>query len=40
VINFANPETKFVIRRFGKKLGVNIQDCEIRDGRVYLKHEE
>ena len=39
VINFANPETKFVIRRFGKKLGVDIHDCEIRDSRVYLKYD-
>lgn len=37
VINFATPSTKFVIRRFGKKLGVKIMDCEIREGRVWLK---
>ena len=37
VMNFANPETKFVARRFGKQLGVVVQDCEIRDGRVFLK---
>ncbi|KAJ1383139.1 P-loop containing nucleoside triphosphate hydrolase protein, partial [Ochromonadaceae sp. CCMP2298] len=39
VMNFANPETKFVIRRFGKKLGIKVQDCEIRDGKVYLKND-
>jgi ATP-dependent RNA helicase DeaD len=27
----------FVIRRFGKQLGVKVQDCEIRDGQVCLK---
>lgn len=37
VMNFANPETKFVVRRFGKQLGVKVQDCEIREGQVYLK---
>ncbi len=37
VINFANPDTKFVIRRFGKQLSVKIQDCELREGHVYLK---
>ena len=37
VMNFANPDTKFVIRRFGKQLGVKVQDCEIRDGQVCLK---
>lgn len=37
VMNFANPETKFVARRFGKQLGVRVRDCEIRDGRVFLK---
>ena len=37
VMNFANPDTKFVIRRFGKQLGVKVQDCEIRDGQVHLK---
>lgn len=36
-MNFANPDTKFVIRRFGKKLGIKVHDCEIRDGRVFLK---
>jgi hypothetical protein len=38
-MNFANPDTKFVIRRFGKKLGVKVRDCEIRDGRVFLKNK-
>lgn len=37
VINFANPETKFVVRRFGKQLGIKVRDCEIRDGTVHLK---
>jgi superfamily II DNA/RNA helicase len=37
VINFANPDTKFVVRRFGKQLGVKVRDCEIRDGQVFLK---
>lgn len=37
VMNFATPDTKFVIRRFGKQLGVKILDCELRDGRVHLK---
>lgn len=37
VMNFATPETKFVIRRFGKKLGVKVMDCEIREGQVFLK---
>ncbi len=37
VINFATPETKFVIRRFGKQLGVKILDCEIRDAAIFLK---
>jgi superfamily II DNA/RNA helicase len=37
VMNFANPETKFVARRFGKQLGVRVRDCEVRDGRVFLK---
>lgn len=37
VINFANPSTKFVVRRFGKQLGAKVLDCEIRDGQIYLK---
>ena len=37
VMNFANPDTKFVIRRFGKQLGVKVQDCELRDGHIHLK---
>lgn len=37
VMNFATPDTKFVIRRFGKQLGVKILDCELRDGLVHLK---
>ena len=37
VMNFANPDTKFVIRRFGKQLGVKVLDCELRDGQVHLK---
>lgn len=37
VVNFANPDTKFVVRRFGKQLGVKVRDCEIRDGQVFLK---
>lgn len=37
VMNFATPDTKFVIRRFGKQLGVKVMDCEIRDGQVFLK---
>jgi ATP-dependent RNA helicase DeaD len=37
VINFATPSTKFVIRRFGKQLGAKVLDCEIREGRVYLR---
>lgn len=36
-MNFANPETKFVVRRFGKQLRVKVRDCEIREGTVYLK---
>jgi ATP-dependent RNA helicase DeaD len=37
VMNFARPDTKFVVRRFGKQLGVKLQDCEIRQGKVFLK---
>ena len=37
VINFATPDTKFVIRRFGKQLGVKVRDCELREGHVHLK---
>ncbi len=37
VMNFATPDTKFVIRRFGKQLKVKIQDCEIREGQIFLK---
>ena len=37
VINMATPDTKFVIRRFGKQLGITVKDCELRDGRVFLK---
>lgn len=37
VMNFANPDTKFVVRRFGKKLGIKVLDCEIRDNKVFLK---
>lgn len=37
VINFATPMTKFVVRRFGKQLGVDVMDCEIRGGTVHLK---
>jgi superfamily II DNA/RNA helicase len=37
VMNFANPETNFVARRFGKQLGVRVRDIEVRDGRVFLK---
>ena len=37
VINFATPDTKFVIRRFGKQLGIKVRDCELREGHVYLK---
>jgi len=37
VLNFANPSTKFVVRRFGKQLGVKIRDCEIREGQIWLK---
>jgi hypothetical protein len=36
-MNFATPDTKFVMRRFAKKLGVRMNDCEIRDSIVYLK---
>lgn len=38
-MNFANPDTKFVVRRFGKQLGVKIRDCELREGRVFLKQK-
>ena len=37
VMNFANTETKFVVRRFGKQLRVKVLDCEIRGGQVFLK---
>ena len=37
VMNFATPDTKFVIRRFGKQLRVKVMDCEIREGKVFLK---
>jgi len=37
VINFATPDTKFVIRRFGKQLGIKIRDCELREAHVHLK---
>lgn len=37
VMNFANPDTKFVVRRFGKQLGVKVRDCEVREGQVFLK---
>lgn len=37
VVNFATPQTKFVIRRFGKQLGVKVLDCEIRDGKIFLR---
>ena len=37
VMNFANPGTKFVVRRFGKQLGTKIRDCEMREGQVWLK---
>lgn len=37
VMNFANTETKFVIRRFAKRLGIKVLDCEIREGKVFLK---
>ena len=37
VMNFATPDTKFVIRRFGKQLKVKILDCEIREGQIFLK---
>ena len=37
VMNFARPDTKFVVRRFGKQLGVKVKDCELRQGRVWLK---
>ena len=37
VINFATPDTKFVIRRFGKQLGIKVRDCELREGHVHLK---
>jgi hypothetical protein len=36
-VNFANPDTKFVIRRFGKQLKTQVHDAEIRDGKVWLK---
>ena len=37
VMNFATPSTKYVVRRFGKRLGIKIRDCEVREGQVYLK---
>lgn len=37
VVNFATHDTKFVVRRFGKRLGVKVRDCEVRDGRVFLR---
>lgn len=37
VMNFATPSTKYVVRRFGKRLGTKIRDCEVRDGQVHLK---
>jgi len=37
VINFANPSTKVVVRRFGKQLKIRVSDCEIRQGQIHLK---
>ena len=37
VMNFARPDSKFVVRRFGKQLGTKVRDCEIRGGKVWLK---
>jgi ATP-dependent RNA helicase DeaD len=37
VLNFANPNTKFVVRRFGKQLRIKIRDAELREGRVFLR---
>jgi superfamily II DNA/RNA helicase len=37
VINFANPETKFVVRRFGRQLKIKIRDCELREGMIFLR---
>ena len=37
VMNFATPSTKHVVRRFGKRLGTKVRDCEVREGRVHLK---
>ena len=38
VMNFARPNTKFVVRRFGKQLGVKVRDAEIKKGKVFLKY--
>lgn len=37
VVNFASPETKFVLQRFAKRLRVNMQACEVHDGKLMLK---
>ena len=38
VINFATKETKHVLRRFTKRLGIDLHECEVRDGQLYLKN--
>jgi hypothetical protein len=37
VVSIASPDTKFVVRRFGKQLGVRIKDVEFRSNRIHLK---
>lgn len=37
VISIASPDTKHVVRRFGKQLGVRIKDVEYRSNRIHLK---
>ncbi len=37
VVNFCTPQTKFVIRRFAKRLRTKIFDCELREGRIFMK---
>jgi superfamily II DNA/RNA helicase len=37
VMNFVNPENKFVMRRFGKKLRLRLYDAEIRKNELWMK---
>lgn len=37
VMNFVNPENKFVMRRFGKNLRLRLYDAEIRKNELWMK---